>query len=112
MLDKILSQERSPVCTGISLLTTVVIEALALFLFGAARHAELAGVGFGPLVLLLIAFGCKINVTMGLVGYMRQELWCGRIAVMCIVVWLSTLVGIANLRALCWLMLVLCGHSL
>ena len=90
-LEKFLKQERLPVCTRISLFTTVAVEMFLLF-----AGWSLPGAGFGRLGIVLsaglvVVVGLIANTVAGSIAHERGEYWGGRIATSGIAVWLATI---------------------
>jgi hypothetical protein len=89
ILDKLLHQERTPVCTLILLVSTVAIEALILLMIHTPiKGYETIGAYFFTVLLVLVAV--VSNVVGGWVAHKREEFWGGRIAILGIAVWLAT----------------------
>ena len=86
-LNKLMDQEQTPVCTGISLLTTVAVEAL---IFVAAGSEGFGGMFLFYLAVAAVVIGGAVNMMVGFFGYQRHEYWCGRIAAAGVAVWLVT----------------------
>jgi uncharacterized delta-60 repeat protein len=92
-LYKFLDQERTPVCTAVSFLTTVAIEAVMLVVVQSLPRAGLGGILFIPLTGVLLLAGITINIAAGIEARRRGEYWGGRIAVGGIALWFVTIFG-------------------
>jgi hypothetical protein len=101
-LSKYFDQERNPVCTGISLVTTVAIEVVLFFAADALPHAGFGAIGVYLLAALAVIVGVVTNLVLGSIAVRRGEYRGGHIAEAGIFVWLVTilvLVGLPRYRA-------------
>jgi hypothetical protein len=88
--QKLFAQERTPVCTAISVLTTVLVDVYLLTFrnidwgpFGGAFALVFTG--------LVVLVGLAVNLIVGDIAQSRQEYWGGRIANVGITLWLLTI---------------------
>jgi uncharacterized delta-60 repeat protein len=94
IFQRILYQERAPVCTAISLLTGVLVEAI-IILYVSFTASD----GWGQLAALAltvgaVAFGLLVNGCAGVVASDRGEYLGGRIAATGIALWTATVLSI------------------
>ena len=92
-----MDQERAPVFTAISLLTTIVVQGI-IIVVASATYTEMVAI-YAALVLAgpVLLTAVVVNSVVGIVASVRGEYWGGRIAAMGIALWIVTLLGyIAN----------------
>ena len=90
--NRFLHQERIPVFTVISLVTTVAVEAVVVLFSGPA--GGYAAIGAWGITYFMVFVGFIINIVAGWGAYRRREFWGGRIAVFGMVTWVATLVAL------------------
>ena len=89
-LDRFLEQERTPVYTSLSMLTTVIVWVIITLDCLTNSH------GWGVLVqifllLVVLAVGSPLNIVFGLLATSRGEYCGGRVSAIGIALWLLTL---------------------
>jgi hypothetical protein len=89
--NKFLHQERIPVCTVISVVTTVAVEAVVVLCSGSA--AGYAAIGAWVITYFMVFVGVIINIVAGWGAYRRRECWGVRIAIFGMATWFATLVA-------------------
>jgi hypothetical protein len=70
---KLFEQNRPPVCTAISLVTTIAIEALICIAADAVSHASFGAVGVALSTGLFVVLGTGINLVAGFAAHRRRE---------------------------------------
>jgi hypothetical protein len=94
MFERILNQERTPVWTVISLLTTVLVEAAIILIVLTAQTDAWGRLGACILIGLAGAVGFLVNCIAGSKAAKRGEYLGGRIATVGIAIWVVTVLGI------------------
>lgn len=90
--DKLLHQPRVPVFTGISLVTTVAVETLILWIAVQIPGTGTNAIGGFVFLAFLLVAGGLINAVVGTAAHWRGEFWGGRIAGLGTTAWFVTLV--------------------
>src|SRR5436190_23130077 len=101
-LNRFLDQERAPVSTAVSCLTTLAVEVVILLAARSVPSAGFAAAGVAFLTGLLVLGGIAINIVLGSVAHSRGEYGGGWIAAAGIAIWLLTIgsvTGIPQYRA-------------
>jgi hypothetical protein len=89
MLDRFLEQERTPACTGVVALTTVVVWSVVFFdLLHQPR--DWGGLAQGFLLVFVLLLGLIVNTIVGGMAARRGEYWGGRIAAFGVALWFLT----------------------
>lgn len=97
IFQKILEQERNPVFTAISVLTTFLVWIAVIVLTLHDLNGFAALVQF-PLTVIVLLIGFVINGVAGLIASSRGEYLGGQIASLGIILWFVTLCGLMALR--------------
>jgi hypothetical protein len=89
-LDKFLEQEKAPIFTAVSLLTTVVVWVVVIADILYKPHDPVGPLARFYILILLLLVGLLINAVVGGIAASRGEYCGGRIAAVGIALWLVT----------------------
>jgi hypothetical protein len=92
-LDRFLEQERTPVCTAASILTTVLVWAIVM-LDCLTRPRDWSGLAQFFLLVVSLTVGSLINISLGLIGLSRHEYRSGHVSLVGIAMWLLTIAAL------------------
>lgn len=88
-LDRFLEQQKTPVCTAIAALTTVLVWSIVFFDLLHQPH-DWSGLAQGFVLVVVLFLGLIANSVAGVLAAKRGEYWGGRIAAFGAALWLLT----------------------
>jgi hypothetical protein len=96
-LDRFLEQEKTPVCSALAALTTILVWSIVFFDLLHRPH-DWGGLAQGFLLVAVLFLGLIANSIVGVLAARRGEYWGGRIAALGAALWLLTVLVFVRVR--------------